>query len=207
MDTLKNMFMVVKMQIYKLNDLYEDGKLIGELYAESNNADWWDEPELMMLVKGNKAEIRNGHVEFNNCYEGIIFDKEKLNSFLNLIKIWRKIKIKYAYWQGWKYNQGFYYSKPFSEKVVELPKNTKFKVKKEKKEETIEGLDKTKEEHTNNELTTEIFKVWGDFALEFTRHTIGIRKKDRGLILFDHDIHKFKQFVKILEGKWGDLGD
>jgi len=189
------------MQIYKLNDLYENGKIVGELYAESNNADWWDEPELMMLVKGNKAEIRNGHVQFDNCYKGISFDKEKLSSFLDIISIWDKIRLKYAYWQGWRYNQGFYYSKPFSEKVKELPKGTKLKVKKSDKKEIIEELHKVKEEHTNDELTTEIFNIWDNFTLEFTRNTIGIRKRERGLVLFNHDIPKFKEFVKIVEKK------
>ena len=126
---------MIKIQIYKLNDLYGNGNLIGELYAESNNADWFDEPELMMLVKGNKAEIRNGHIEFDNCYEGIIFDKERLDDFQRLIKIWQKIRLKYAYWQELKYSRGFYYSKPFSKKVKEFPKGTKVKVKKQNKQE------------------------------------------------------------------------
>jgi hypothetical protein len=192
----------VKMQIYKLNDVYDNGKRIGELYAESNDADWWDEPEVMMLVKGNKAEIRNGHVEFDNCDEGVIFDKKMLNDFQGLTKIWQKIRFKYVYWQEWKYNQGFYYSKPFSENVEELPKGTKFKIKKQKKEETIEGLQKIREEYFNDELGREIFSIWNNFILEFTRDTIGIRKRGRGLILFDHEVSKFNQFVKILDKQW-----
>lgn len=190
------------MQIYKLNDLYEDGRLVGELYAESNNADWWDAPELMMLVKGKKAEIRNGHIEFDECDEGIVFDKEKLDDFQRIMRIWQKLRLKYSYWQEWRYSQGFYYSKPFSKKVDELPKGTKVKVKKVNKKETIGGLHKIKEEYANNELTTEIFRIWDKVTLEFTRDTIGIRKRDRGLILFEHEITKFKEFIKILDKKW-----
>lgn len=186
-------------QIYKICDIYSNGKVSGSIFSTEPDEKWDDGFSLRIKV-ADKISIKYGHIQYSDIYNPLTLTKTQIESFKKLIELWKKRRLSYAKWHefGASYigHIGYYYSKPYSEVDVRIEKQNKPKDKIIIKKEQIEDFNKSKEIFVNKELTSEVFN-WEGYTVEFFRHRIGIKGKNQGLIIPFDEIKNLSELFKV----------
>ena len=193
--------------LYKYSELFEDGKLEGEIFTQYPVNDILQCCCIVGTLKKDTVEIENGSVHYSDTNYGLIFTDEIVDSLDRIFKLWEKRKTSMA---GWISRGSFHtgligceYAKPGSDEweFIEKKRLRERDIKKTAKKEEINGFNKVQEEYTNDELVSESFKLSDGTILKLEREEIGFKKEDRGLILKEYDFEIFKEFIELWKNR------
>jgi hypothetical protein len=189
--------------LYKYLELFEDGKLKGEIFTQYPVSDILESCCIVGTLKKDEAEIDNGIIRYGDTNYGLIFTDKIVNSLDDIFKLWNKRKKNMA---GWISRSSFHtgmigceYAKPSSDDWVFIEKKrfSEREIKKISKKETVDGFSKILEEYIGDELVSESFKLSDGTILKFVRDEIGFKKEDRGLILKEYDFEVFNELIDL----------
>ena len=193
--------------LYKYSELFEDGKLKGEIFTQYPVSDILQSCCIVGKMKKDGIEVDNGSVRYGDTNYGLIFTDELVNSLDRIFKLWEKRKTSMAGWisRGSPHTGmiGCEYAKPGSDDWVFIEKKRlrERDIKKTAKKEEIDGFSKIEDEYIDDELVSESFKLSDGTILKLEREEIGFKKDDRGLILKKYDFEIFKEFIDLWKNR------
>jgi hypothetical protein len=189
--------------VYKNYELYDAGKLVGEIFTQYPVNDIYRCGCFVGTLKHDSVEIDNDSVRFGDTNHGMVFTKDLVDKLDDVFGFWNKRKNKMAGWiQRASFHTsglGYEYSKPGSDKwvFIEEKRLNKNDIKKVSKEEKIQGFNKIEEEYVNDEISGESYRLSDGTVLVFERNEVGFKKDDCGLIIAEHDLPVFKELVDL----------
>lgn len=192
--------------VYKHSEIFEDGKLKGEIFTQYPVDDIYRSCCIVGTFKKDEAEIENGSVWYDDTNYGLIFNDKLVESIDGILLLWNKRKKNMAGWisRGSPHTGmiGCEYAKPGSDDWVYIEKKrlSERDVKKTSINEEIDGFKKVQDEYINDELVSESFKLADGTILKIEREEIGFKKENRGLILKEYDFEVFNEFIDL----WGN---
>ena len=187
--------------LYKHSELFEDGKIKGEIFTEYPEGDLTEPFCIVATMKKDEIEIDSGTTRYEGVNFGLIFSNDLVDCLEDIFNFWLKHKKSMA---GWIFRAschsgklGCDYVKPGSDDwiFIEEKRIRQKDIKKISKKENIGGFCKIQEEYINDELTSESFELIDGTVVKMERDEIGFRKEDRGLILRDYELEVFNELI------------
>lgn len=187
--------------LYKIADLFSNGKLTGEQFTTTSLC--YDEPDHIVTLTKKSVDVqRRTGISYANLKNGFEFDEPFIGRLPKLLCFWEKRKMRYAEWTA-RGNHirgciGYLYTPAFEEKSRFISKKEKTSMHKTVvNPERIEDYTKTKEKQLNGELVEEQFLICKNNFVELRRKTIGLKKNKKGMIIHREDFDELFAFFEL----------
>ena len=187
--------------VYKYSDLFEDGKLVGEIFTEYPVGDLFQSSGIVATLKKEGVEIENRGIQYSDTSFGLIFTNRLVDCLDDVFDLWNKRRKDMA---GWISRGSFHtgligceYSKPGSDDwvFIEGKHISEKDIRKVSKNENVDGFHMVEEEYIDDELVSESFKLFDGTILKLERSEIGFKKDNRGVILREYEVDVFNEFI------------
>ena len=187
--------------VYKYSDLFEDGKLVGEIFTEYPVGDLFQSSGIVATLKKDGVEIENRGIQYSDTSFGLIFTNRLVDCLDDVFDFWNKRRKGMA---GFISRVSFHtgllgceYSKPGSDDwvFIEGKHISEKDIRKVSKNENVDGFHMVEEEYIDDELVSESFKLFDGTILKLERSEIGFKKDNRGVILREYEVDVFNEFI------------
>ena len=187
--------------VYKYSDLFEDGRLVGEIFTEYPVGDLFQSSGIVATLKKEGVEIENRGIQYSDTGFGLIFTNKLVDCLDYIFDLWNKRKKDMA---GWISRGSFHtgligceYSKPGSDDwvFIEGKHISEKDIRKVSKNENVDGFHLVEEEYVDGELVSESFELFDGTILKLERSEIGFKKDNRGVILREYEVDVFNELI------------